>query len=726
MIEEGLDCSKYYSLLKQTTNYDLALAIVDVLDNKVLSQSDDVNRPFLKWTRNIDNHDVQSRNEETQQANYALSASEILNVTQLKLGAEEPLRYQLVALISAPDLTSVDLSDETVVTAISDVAGFIELDYNTSILTNGMSDELAARYEELNLLYGIDSGFVSGAADNSYEMYDKIVGACFEYMSVDIACLILPDEHLLVVKNSDSLSKKRLNTVLNKFQGPLYSFIAVEQETLVVNKDEVVDWADLQLGIDYKYVAIPVFKAAGRMAGILIIANDDKRKSFTNSDRKLCEVLAAEISKVTQSRYDALTGLLNRKGFEQQLNHSIRQSHEQSKRSALLFIDIDRFQSINELSGHNAGDVLLSQLGSLLPEHIRVTDSLARLSGDDFTIILNDCPPGKALTIAEKISDQVKSFRFVFLDKIFDITVSIGLYVFGEKDEDGDAVLVAAESACFTAKELGRGQIRVYEEKDTIMTQRRDDVLWVSRIHNAIEENRFKLYRQLIQSTHEGTSHQEHYEILLRMVDEEGNILSPVSFIPAAERYDQMTKVDRWVISKSLETMVAHDKKVGNEELYLSINLSGQSLCEDGFAEFIINTVKRYKIKPERVCFEVTETAAIINLSYALKFMAKLKSIGCEFSLDDFGSGMSSFSYLKSLPVDYLKIDGHFVKTMLQDPVDKAMVESIHRIGHVMGLQTIAEFVEDVEMIEVLRTLGVDYVQGYALGKPEPFEVQVN
>lgn len=726
MIEEGLDCSKYYSLLKQTTNYDLALAIVDVLDNKVLSQSDDVNRPFLKWTRNIDNHDVQSRNEETQQANYALSASEILNVTQLKLGAEEPLRYQLVALISAPDLTSVDLSDETVVTAISDVAGFIELDYNTSILTNGMSDELAARYEELNLLYGIDSGFVSGAADNSYEMYDKIVGACFEYMSVDIACLILPDEHLLVVKNSDSLSKKRLNTVLNKFQGPLYSFIAVEQETLVVNKDEVVDWADLQLGIDYKYVAIPVFKAAGRMAGILIIANDDKRKSFTNSDRKLCEVLAAEISKVTQSRYDALTGLLNRKGFEQQLNHSIRQSHEQSKRSALLFIDIDRFQSINELSGHNAGDVLLSQLGSLLPEHIRVTDSLARLSGDDFTIILNDCPPGKALTIAEKISDQVKSFRFVFLDKIFDITVSIGLYVFGEKDEDGDAVLVAAESACFTAKELGRGQIRVYEEKDIIMTQRRDDVLWVSRIHNAIEENRFKLYRQLIQSTHEGTSHQEHYEILLRMVDEEGNILSPVSFIPAAERYDQMTKVDRWVISKSLETMVAHDKKVGNEELYLSINLSGQSLCEDGFAEFIINTVKRYKIKPERVCFEVTETAAIINLSYALKFMAKLKSIGCEFSLDDFGSGMSSFSYLKSLPVDYLKIDGHFVKTMLQDPVDKAMVESIHRIGHVMGLQTIAEFVEDVEMIEVLRTLGVDYVQGYALGKPEPFEVQVN
>lgn len=726
MIEGSLDCSKYYSLLNQTTNYDLALAIVDVLDNKVLSQSDDVKRPFLKWTRNIDNHDVQSRNEETQQVNYALSASEILNVTQLHLGAEEPFRYQLFALISSPDRTSVDLSDETVVTALSDVAGFIELDYNTSILTNGMSDELAARYEELNLLYGIDSGFVSGAEDNSYEMYDKIVGACFEYMSVDIACLIVPDEHLLVVKNNGSLSKKHLNTVINKFQGPLYSFIAVEQETLVVNKDEVVDWADLRLGIDYKYVAIPVFKAAGRMAGILIIANHDKRKSFTNSDRKLCEVLAAEISKVTQSRYDPLTGLLNREGFEQQLNHSIRQSHEQSKCSALLFIDIDRFQSINELSGHNAGDVLLNQLASLLPGHIRVTDSLARLSGDDFTIILNDCPPGKALTIAEKILDQVKSFRFVFLDKIFDITVSIGLYMFGEEDQGVDSVLVAAESACFTAKELGRNQVRVYEEKDTIMTQRRDDVLWVSRIHNAIEENRFKLYRQLIQSTHKGANHQEHYEILLRMIDEEGNVLSPVSFIPAAERYDQMTKVDRWVISKAIESMVAHDKQVGNEELYLSINLSGQSLCEDGFAEFIINTIMNNKIKPERLCFEVTETAAIINLSYALKFMAKVKSIGCEFSLDDFGSGMSSFSYLKSLPVDYLKIDGHFVKTMLQDPVDKAMVESIHRIGHVMGLQTIAEFVEDVEMIEVLRTLGVDYVQGYALGKPEPFEVQVN
>lgn len=723
MADPEFNLSKYYSLLKHATYYDISMAITDVYADNILIQQFGTGKPFESWFADLESKEITWQNQQTNQINYQLSPAEILNVTQIQLGAEESHRYWLCCLMTSSGHQQIDSVDESLMQTLADIAQYIGEDYNAALITNGLADELAARYEELNLLYGIDADFNAKEGDSTTQMYETIVEDCYDYMDVDIACLIMPEEHVLVVQNDDQIDKDELSTVLNKFQGPLYSLVSAAHEVLVVNKDEVADWTNPQLDIDYKYMAAPIFKSVGRMAGILVIANHENKKSFTNSDRKICEVLATEITKVTQSRHDALTGLLNRNGFEQKLQACIRQSYEQSRLSALLYIDIDQFKSVNELSGHNAGDILLSQLSTLLSEHIRDTDVLARVGGDDFAILLNNCQLTKALAIADKIHNQLAAFRFIFLDKIFDITASIGLAMFGEKEQSVDAVIGTAESACFTAKELGRNQVRLYEETDEIMTKRRDDVLWVSRIHNAIEEDRFKLYRQLITSIQSDNEHEKHYEILIRMIDEEGKVLSPFRFIPAAERYEQMTKLDRWVIKKTLTTLTAYDQQVGNHDLTVSINLSGQSLSEDGFADFIVNEVTHRQIAANRLCFEVTETAAIINLSHALKFMEKVRSIGCKFSLDDFGSGMSSFGYLKNLPVDYLKIDGHFVKTMLQDPVDRAMVESIHHIGHVMGLKTIAEFVEDLEMVEQLRTIGVDYVQGYALGKPEPFEV---
>jgi len=715
--------SKYYSLLKHASQYDISMAITDVYADKPLLEQKGQGRAIDECLADLETKDITWQNPQTGQVNYQLSSSETLNITRLELGAEDSHRYWLCCLLTSPNDKQEDLLDESLMTQLLDISHYIEEDHNNSVIMNGLSDELAARYEELNLLYGIDADFNSKDADNTAEMYEAIVKDCYEYMDVDIACLIMPDEQVLVVESNDQIKKNDLSTILNKFQGPLYSIIAAEREVLVVNKDEVSDWTNPELDIDYKYMAGAIFKSTNRMAGVLVMANHEDKKSFTNSDRKICEVLATEISKVTRSRHDELTGLLNKNGFEQQLQACIRKSYEQSKLSAILYIDIDQFKSVNELSGHNAGDALLSQIATLLGEPIRNSDALGRVGGNEFAIILNDCPLNKALAIADKIHKQLTTFRFIFMDKIFDITACIGLAMFGEKKQSIETVLGTAESACFTAKELGRNQIRLYAETDELMTKRRDDVLWVSRIHNAIEEDRFKIYRQLISPIQEGAEQVQHYEILLRMIDEEGNILSPFRFIPAAERYDQMTKIDRWVINKTLDTLLIHDQQVGNTGLCVSINLSGQSLCENGFSDFIVNAIQYRKLDATRLCFEVTETAAITNLSHALKFMEKVRKIGCEFSLDDFGSGMSSFGYLKNLTVDYLKIDGHFVKTMLQDPVDKAMVESIHHIGHVMGLKTIAEFVEDLEMIEHLREIGVDYVQGYALGKPEPFEV---
>jgi len=717
-----LSCLKYYTLVNRVSDYHVYLAILDVGSGKIIAQDDNIQQQFVDFIKYIEQPNIGWTSKETVQGNYAISPDRMLNLTPLTIGVEEP-RYWLCSLISSPDHTEVILKDEILLQTIKDVAIFIQHDSDATILARGMADELATRYEELNLLYGIDVDFDFSGSDSISEMYYKIIEDCIVYLGVDIVCLYLPDEDVLVVKNNPDISAGDLSTVLNKFQGSLYSLIAEDPETYVVNKDEIVDWTNPRLGIDYKYIAVPLFKSIKSMAGMLVIANHETQNNFTNSDRKLCEVLGAEISKFIQLRHDPLTGLLNRVGLEQQLRQAIAQNYEKSKRGMLLYIDIDQFKSVNEVSGHNAGDILLTQLASLLPYNIRATDSLARIGGDDFVIILNDCPVSNGLAIAEKIIEQIKSFRFVFLDKVFNITVSIGLVVFGDDDKNTDDIIGAAESACFTAKELGRNQVRLYEKTDVIMTKRHDDVLWVGRIHNAIEDNRFKLYRQRIISIQNDTVELSHYEILLRMIDEKGSVLSPFTFIPAAERYEQMTKLDRWVILKTLETLSFHNKKEDAVVLHLSINLSGQSLCEDGFAEFIINSINKYEIQPESLCFEVTETAAIINLSHAQKFMAKVKAIGCSFSLDDFGSGMSSFGYLKSLPVDYLKIDGQFVKGMMSDPVDRAMVESIHHIGHVMGLQTIAEFVEDDEMIEHLRLIGIDYAQGYALGRPEPFEL---
>jgi len=384
-------------------------------------------------------------------------------------------------------------------------------------------------------------------------------------------------------------------------------------------------------------------------------------------------------------------------------------------------LDLDQFKVINDTAGQIGGDQLLNQITALILKNLKKSDTLSRLGSDEFAIILKQCNLAHATSIAERIRLVIKQFRFLYQEKMFDLSACLGVVELNMDIKDFSQALSAADLACSVAKDQGRNRVHIYCSTDEKLLKHENEMLWVSRINLALEEDLFQIYRQKIELLQGDPTQEEHYEILIRLKEKNGDILSPFHFIPAAERYNLMPKIDRWVIKTTLKRMAEEFEKKPESKLVCSINLSGQSFSEDGFMLYVQEQIKLSGVPANRICLEMTETAAVSNLTQAVQFMEELKQIGCHFSLDDFGSGMSSFTYLKNLPVDYLKIDGYFVKTMLENKIDKAMVNSIHQISNVMGLKTIAEFVETDAIMEELRKLGVDYGQGYGIGKPEHF-----
>lgn len=425
-----------------------------------------------------------------------------------------------------------------------------------------------------------------------------------------------------------------------------------------------------------------------------------------------------------QATHDALTGLANRREFEFRLEHALASLTRHSDRHSLMFLDLDQFKLVNDTSGHAAGDELLRHICALLQQGLREGDTLARLGGDEFGILLKNCPPETAEAIAETLRATVQSLHFVWKGRPFVTTVSIGLVHITQSPATLESSLRAADMACYMAKEKGRNRVQVYHADDSELSVRVGEMAWVQRLHMALEENRFCLYAQEIANIGQITAHVGgHIEILLRLRDETGRMILPDSFIPAAERYGLMTTLDRWVVQnvfKIIDQCLRENKHSGPMAM-CAINLSGTSIGDDAFLEYLKGQFNTYQIPPDLICFEITETSAISNLGSAIRFINELKALGCLFSLDDFCAGMSSFAYLKHLPVDFLKIDGSFVKDMLDDPINRAMVEVINHIGHVMGKKTIAEFVETPQIEQALLEIGVDFAQGYIIERPQLF-----
>jgi diguanylate cyclase (GGDEF)-like protein len=424
-----------------------------------------------------------------------------------------------------------------------------------------------------------------------------------------------------------------------------------------------------------------------------------------------------------QATYDDLTGLVNRREFEDRLQETIDSASEKKTQNILCYLDLDQFKVVNDTCGHMAGDEMLRQLSQVLHRCIRRNDTLARLGGDEFGILLENCLLKNALVAAENIRQVVQEFRFVWEDSTFNIGVSIGLTPISSVDESISEVLRRADTACFVAKDAGRNRIHVFHFDDQELEDRHGEMKLVSTISSALDENRMELWQQTI--THVDKINKKldsgnvHFELLLRMRDKEGNLMGPDAFLPSAERYDLATRIDRWVLDAMFNWFGKYPDQLEQLEM-CAVNLSGQSLSDEKFLQEITDHLIKTEIPAGKICFEITETAAIQNLAMASQFIKTLKRLGCSFALDDFGSGLSSFTYLKSLPVDFVKIDGFFVKDVVKDPVDLAMVKAINDMAHAMGKLTIAEFVEDKEILQKLVDLGVDYVQGYGIAKPAP------
>ncbi|MBI3430746.1 MAG: EAL domain-containing protein [Hydrogenophilales bacterium] len=425
---------------------------------------------------------------------------------------------------------------------------------------------------------------------------------------------------------------------------------------------------------------------------------------------------------IYQASHDALTGLINRREFEQRLERTLLSALQQGREHALCYMDLDQFKVINDSCGHAAGDELLRQLALLLKGNLRERDTLARLGGDEFALLLENCSIQDAMEVADTFRAEVQRFRFKWGDRIFSVGMSVGMVAINSDSGTAASLMSAADAACYVAKDRGRNQIHLYESRDSDLVRHRGEMQWVTRIHRALEEHRLRLSWQEIRRADGAVEAARHVELLLRMVDDDGSEILPMAFIPAAERYSIMPALDSWVIEETLRLCQRYLEAKREQHCLFAVNLSGASLKDPAFRRMLLARLEDNPALGPHLCFEITETAAIGNLAVVNEFIDAMRAFGCSFALDDFGSGLSSFTYLKNLKVDYLKIDGAFVRDIVGNAIDRSMVEAIHRIGHQMGLKTVAEYVESEQILALLRQMGVDYVQGSGIHRPEPLE----
>ncbi|HRP86463.1 MAG TPA: EAL domain-containing protein [Gammaproteobacteria bacterium] len=439
-----------------------------------------------------------------------------------------------------------------------------------------------------------------------------------------------------------------------------------------------------------------------------------------------CVVVLHDVSEIRgltrqmsyQASHDPLTGLVNRREFERRLEEGLKTARSGNGGHVLCYLDLDRFKAVNDTSGHVAGDNMLREIAGVLKDKIRDSDVVARVGGDEFGMLLIGCPLEKARQIADDVCAAIRDYRFVWRDKIFNVGVSVGLVQIGPESGSIEDTLSAADSACYIAKQQGRGRIHVYSSRDEAAARQRGEIVWLQRLQAALKENRFELYTQPIVALAGRPDTGPAFEVLLRLKDADGES-QPMDFMQAAERYHLMPSVDRWVVQATFAAIAAGALKLPSGRS-AAINISSQTLADPQFLEFVVECLDRSGVRPEQVCFELSESVVAASMSHTARFIAVLHGLGCRFTLDDFGSGLGSFANLKQLALDYLKIDGSFIRGLGNDEVDVAMVTAMIELARTLGIKVIAEHVETERALELVRALKVDFVQGYSVGRPQP------
>jgi diguanylate cyclase (GGDEF)-like protein len=614
----------------------------------------------------------------------------------------------------------VSTAPEPLRRAFADATAFLQEEMELLSECNQMAVELTERYEELNLVYATKDQVEH--LEEGREALTRLVHNCADYLDVAMAAIICRDSSLVLHSSRGTFDTEALLEILGT---TVYDRVESQVSSLILNTPDDLERQRLFAGRGENLLAYPILDDHSTAIGLIAVVARKDKHVFSNGDRNLLEVMAKKASRIFHTHHDSLTGLVNRSGFEPSLVTAVSSARSKNQRHCLLHIDIDQLHVINDLMGHQEGDALIRRVAKTMRAILRDSDLLARLGGDEFAVLLSSCPVEQGHTIAEKIRNAIGKLTVISASRQLDVSVSIGIASIAPETEGIVGIMASAEIACKMAKEGGRDRIQVFAEDNTSLVRRSEEIEWIGRVQQGLRDDKFELYCQPVVPL-AGTSRAPHFEILVRLRDDDGNVLLPGLFLPAAERYQLMPQIDRWVIRNTLQMLSSNWETIAAANAVFCVNLSGQSLTDHSFLLFVSDELRNSSVPPKNICFEITETAAISNIDEALAFMKEMRDLGCQFALDDFGAGLSSFGYLKMLPVDYLKIDGSFVRQITTDSIARSMVEAMCQIGRTMGLQIIAEFVGDKETVEVLRAMGVDYAQGFYVGKPAPLRDTTN
>ncbi len=576
-----------------------------------------------------------------------------------------------------------------------------------------MKKDLVAQKAELELLYDIED---NSRGDGS--LRDELKGLlerCVAQLRVSLLAVIVPERSIQVACQNAQDPVDDGARVVRQLQA-LYPKVAREARTITIdaNDGSLIDDGE---PLNYQVVACPIRIGGGRMIGMLTLLDRPNRGRLTQRGQRIAEMITRRATRLVEESYDLLTGIINRREFEARLRATLSGS---SGRHSLLHVDIDKLHMVNDTFGHNAGDEVIVRMTSILRGLLKTDDVIGRLSGDDFAVLLPHARVESACELADQMCAAARDLHYVRGDQSVRMSVSVGVVAANGGDHPTDA-MAAAEVACKAAKDHGRNRVEVFDVGDSSIIRRHSELHVVHAVNQALERNAFELFAQRI-GRPDASSSQVHYELLLRMIGENGKRILPAEFLPTAERYQIMPEIDRWVVRHALEKIAPLRDILAQRRALFAINLSGQSIGDESFLHYLCTCFEETRTPENLICFEITETAAVANLEKARRFIEELRFRGCRFSLDDFGAGLSSFAYLKSLPVDYLKIDGNFVRDIDESRVSESMVVAIQQVARIMELETIAEGVESDSTCSRLRAIGVDFVQGFGIDRPVPFD----